>query len=119
MTTSHVHWCGRPGDATWNNWTERKDCSDILHRPRGGSSDTGLTFRLLDPALVWTCHIGTRFSAPYKKTSISARTARRRSHATERLPARGSCTGRTMARTMEEDNELPQISACSTSGRQP
>ena len=37
---------------------------------------------------VWTNHTGTRFSTHCKRTPISARTERRRSHATERSPFR-------------------------------
>ena len=37
---------------------------------------------------VWTDHTGTRFSTRCKRTSISARTERRRSHAMERSPSR-------------------------------
>ena len=36
---------------------------------------------------VWTDHTGTRFSTHCKRTSISARPERRRSHAMERLPS--------------------------------
>ena len=47
---------------------------------------------------VWTDHTGTRFSTHCKRTSISARTERRRSHAMERSPPRAVSTLSTMVR---------------------
>ena len=47
---------------------------------------------------VWTDHSGTRFLTYCKRTSISARTERRRSHAMERSPSRAVSTLPTMVR---------------------
>ena len=58
---------------------------------------------------VWTDHTGTRFSTQCKRTSISARTERRRSHAMEQSSSRGFSTSPTMDRRQFEENEVPQI----------
>ena len=110
-TTSCEHWCG------WINL--RCDLEQVgkTARPYQYTSATQkrmLRHLLQVPTLghnqVWTDHTGTSISKHYKKTSCSARTERRRSHATERSPFRVFfyITDEDQETTVEE-NEVPQI----------
>ena len=58
---------------------------------------------------VWTDHTGTRFSTQCKRTSISARTERRQSHAMEQSPFWGVFYITDDGQEAIEENEVPQI----------
>ena len=82
----------RPG----TSGQKRQDRTDIFHRPRSGCTDN--RSRDLDTTQYGPTTLERDSRRNAKRTSISARTERRRSHAMEQSPSRGFSTSPTMVR---------------------
>ena len=72
--------------------TSGKDCSDILHQPRGGCSDTGVAIRRLDPTECRSATLGRGSRRLTRRCRHLRGRKRRRSRATERPPSQKSST---------------------------
>ena len=102
-TTSCEHWCGLI--ALRCDLEQVGKAARPYRRMSRGCINNRSRCRDFGHNQVWTDHTGTRSSTHCKRTSISARTERRRSHAMERSPSRAVF----YIQEAIEENEVPQI----------